>query len=105
MHLLRHLLSRPFRRGVGLHLLEGDALTVIRADLSPARGDFDFPVQHRAVEGRESARIGTVNDNAREACDSHARHGTPNPGRSPPGLSGAECGWCVAAQDLTVGSA
>ena len=36
MHLLRHLLSRPSWRDIPLHLLEGDALTVVRADLSPA---------------------------------------------------------------------
>jgi hypothetical protein len=35
VHLPRHLLSRPYRRSVGLHLLEGDARTELRADLSP----------------------------------------------------------------------
>jgi hypothetical protein len=87
MHLLGHLLGRPARRGVGLDLLEGDALTVIRADLSPVGGDVDFPIQHRAVERRESARIRTVDDDAWEACDSHAgtvRGGGPHgpPGRA-----------------------
>src|SRR5215475_7591056 len=54
---------------------EGDALAVVRADLSPVGGDVDLPIQHRAVEPRESARIGTVDDEAWEACDSHASHG------------------------------
>ena len=72
MHLLRHLLIRPLWRGITLHLLEGDALTVIRADVSPVRGNLDLPVQHRAVERRESAGIGTVDDDAGEACDSHS---------------------------------
>ena len=36
MHLLRHLLSRPSWRDIPHHLLEGDALTVVRAHLSPA---------------------------------------------------------------------
>src|SRR5262249_30737946 len=75
MHLLGHLLTRPPRRGIVLHLLEGDALAVVRADLSPVGGDVDLPIQHRAVEPRESARIGTVDDEAWEACDSHASHG------------------------------
>src|SRR5215831_17920921 len=65
----------PPRRGIVLHLLEGDALAVVRADLSPVGGDVDLPIQHRAVEPRESARIGTVDDEAWEACDSHASHG------------------------------
>ena len=37
MHLLRHLLSRPSRRGVGLHLLEGNALAVLRGTAAPRR--------------------------------------------------------------------
>src|SRR5215468_9597830 len=72
VHLLRHLLARPSWRGIALHLLEGDALTVVRPDVSPVGGNLDLPVQQRAVERRESARIGTVDDDAGEACDSHA---------------------------------
>jgi len=72
VHLLRHLLSRPPGWGIPLHLLEGEALTVVRADVGPVGADLDLPVQHRAVERRESARIGTVDDDAWEACDSHA---------------------------------
>ena len=72
MHLLRRLLTRPSWRGIALHLLEGDALTVVRADVSPVGGDLDLPVQHRAVKRRESAGIGTVDDDAGEACDSHS---------------------------------
>src|SRR5215831_2418841 len=71
MHLLGYLLSRPSRRGIALHLLEGDALTVLRADLSPVGGDLGLPVEHRAVEGREGARIGAVDDDAGEACYGH----------------------------------
>src|SRR5580704_14045145 len=56
MHLLGYLLSRPPGRGIGLHLLEGDALAVLRADMRPAGGDFGLPVQHGAVEGRERGR-------------------------------------------------
>src|SRR5690242_7391800 len=64
MHLLGHLLTRPSWRDIALHLLEGDALTVVGADVSPVGGDFGLPVQHRAVERRESAGIGTVDDDA-----------------------------------------
>src|SRR6266498_2921675 len=101
MHLLGHFLGRPSRRDVGLHLLEGDALTVVRADLSPVGGDVGLPIQHRAVERRESARIGTVEDDAGETCDSHARQRRRNYGRStsgwrlPPGRRGLP-GWGVA---------
>src|SRR5215510_10639360 len=95
MHLLGHLLTRPPRRGIVLHLLEGDALAVVRADLSPVGGDVDLPIQHRAVEPRESARIGTVDDEAWEACDSHASHGMrryrqPAPGRRPRPAAGTD---------------
>ena len=72
VHLLRHLLARPARRAVVLDRLEADALAVVGADLSPVGGDLDLPVQHRAVERRESAGVGTVDDDAGEACDSHA---------------------------------
>jgi mycofactocin system transcriptional regulator len=75
VHLLGHFLSRPSGRGVGLHLQEGNALTVLRADVSVVWGDLDLPVQHGAVEGRERGRVGTVDNDAREACDSHAGHG------------------------------
>jgi hypothetical protein len=33
VHLLRHLLPGPPRRGVGTYRLEGDALAVVRADI------------------------------------------------------------------------
>ena len=42
MHLLGHLLGRPSRWGVGLHLLERDALTVLRADFSPVEETSTF---------------------------------------------------------------
>jgi hypothetical protein len=57
VHLLGHLLSWPPGRGIGLHLLEGNALAVLGADLGPAVGDFDLPVQQCAVEGRQG-RLG-----------------------------------------------
>src|SRR4029077_1459460 len=88
MHLLGHLLARPSRRGIVLHLLEGDALAVLRADLGPAGRDVGLPVQHRAVERRESSRVGTVDDDAREARDGHARHGN-RPAHSKPDVSPA----------------
>src|SRR4051794_4598420 len=71
VHLLRHLLPRPLGRGVALDLLEADALPVVGADLGPAGSELLLPVQHRAVEGRERVGVGTVEDDAREACDSH----------------------------------
>jgi hypothetical protein len=42
MHLLRYLLSRPGRRDIAFHLLEGDALTVFRAGISPAGESSTF---------------------------------------------------------------
>jgi hypothetical protein len=86
VHLLGHFLSRPSWRGVGLHLQEGDALTVLRADVSVVGGDLDFPIQHGAVEGGERGRVGTVDNDAREACDSHARHGIRSRRQSRSGL-------------------
>jgi len=86
MHLLGHLLSRPCGRVIGLYLLEGDALTVLRADVNVVGEGFNLPIQHGAVESRESGRIGTVDDDAREACDSHTRHATRDCGRSASGL-------------------
>src|SRR5262245_52303268 len=72
MHLLGDLLSRPSRRRMAFHLLEGDALTTLRPGLSPVVGDVDLPIQHRAVEVRERAWISAVDDEAWESCDSHA---------------------------------
>ena len=36
VHLLWYLLTRPARRGIGLNLLEGDALTVLRITGEPS---------------------------------------------------------------------
>src|SRR6476661_9812727 len=77
VHLLRHLLGRPAWRGVGLDLLEADALAVVGTDLRPAGGDVHLPVEHRAVEGREGSGVGAVEDDAGEACDGHG--GTVRP--------------------------
>ncbi len=71
MHLLRNVLARPGGQSVGLHLLEGDALAVVRADLCPVGRDRDLPVQQRAVKRRKGALVGTVDDEAWETCDSH----------------------------------
>src|SRR5947209_5742291 len=103
MHLLGYVLSRPLGRGIGLHLLEADAVAVVGADLGPAGFHLGLPVQHRAVEGSENARVRTVEDDAREACDSHARHRTPEPGRSTSAVTLASrplrittSSWCQA---------
>jgi len=63
----------------------GDTVTIAGTGFGEGADVFSggtgLPVQHRAVERRESGRIGTVDDDAREACDSHARHGTRHSGR------------------------
>ena len=71
MHLLRNLLARPAGRCVSLHLLEGDALAVLRADLRPVGRHSDLPIQQPAVERREGARVGTIDDEAWKARYSH----------------------------------
>src|SRR5690348_9444267 len=80
--MLGHFLARPRGRGVALYLLEGDALPVVRADVDPVGLDLGFPVQQGGPEGGESVRVRAVDDDAREACDSHARQRTRHPGRS-----------------------
>src|SRR4030095_9400157 len=61
----------------------------------PVRRDVDLPIQHRAVELRESAWIGTVDDDAREACDSHAGHSTRDSGRCTSGYP-----WRFAGDEI-----
>src|SRR5262249_44138602 len=75
MHLLGHLLTRPPGRDEALHMRKGDPPAGVRAALSPVGGAVDLPIQHRTGEPRESPRIGTVDDEAWEACNSHASHG------------------------------
>jgi hypothetical protein len=42
VHLLGHVLTRPDRRGVRLHLLEPDGLAVVRADLGQSAETSTF---------------------------------------------------------------
>ncbi len=72
VHLLGPLLSRPRRRRVTGHLMEGDALAILSADRSRVRGVVDLPIQHRAVEPGERTRIGTVDSEEGHASDGHA---------------------------------
>src|SRR5581483_3883543 len=89
MHLLGYVLPRPLGRGVVVHLLERDALAVVRADVDPVRLDLGFPVQHGGVEGGQGGRVRAVEDDARKACDSHAPQRTRYPGRSASGIQAA----------------
>src|SRR4029079_10278707 len=86
VHLLRHLLARPLRRLVVLDRLERDALTVVGADFVPPLVAVDLPVEHCDVEVGEGACVRTVDDDARETCDSHAANSMASSGRSTSGL-------------------
>ena len=73
VHLLRHLLAGPHRGAVVVDLLERQALAVVGADVDPVVLGLDLPVEQRAVERRQRVGVGTVEHDAREACDSHAQ--------------------------------
>ena len=71
VHLLRLRLRGPARRLVVNNLLEADHLTVVGPHLCPVGLDSDRPVEDRAVERGEPARVGAVDDNARECSYSY----------------------------------
>src|SRR3954454_9492328 len=72
VHLLRDVLPRPLGSGVGVDLLEADAVAVVGADLGPVVVHLDRPVQQGAVEGGQGGGVGAVEDEGGVASDSHA---------------------------------
>ncbi len=64
----------------------GSAAESLHADVRPALGGLDLPIQHGAVERRERVRIRTIDHEAWEACDSHGGHRTRDYGRATSGF-------------------
>ena len=87
VHLLGHVLARPLRRRVVVDLLEAQAVAVVGSGVGPVVGDLDLPVEQGAVELGKGLGVGAVEDDRREACDSHGRHASEDSGRSVTGSS------------------
>ncbi len=83
MHLLRSVLARPLWRREPRDPLEPQRIAVLGPN---EPGDLvvlvKLPVEQRAVERRQDLRVGAVEDNDRETCDSHGQN-TKSAARQP----------------------
>lgn len=88
VHLLWDVLARPLRWREVVDLLEAERVPVLGAGGPPAVvALLNLPVEQGAVELGQSLRVGAVEDDDREACDSHDRHYRSVSGRIASGLS------------------
>ena len=74
MHLLRDVLSRPLRRSEADDLLKPQRVAVLGTDEPGVLVVLlERPVEQGAVERGHDLRVGAVEDDDRETCDSHVR--------------------------------
>ena len=84
MHLLRDVLARPLRRGEADDLLKPQRVAVLGTDEPGVLVVLlERPVEQGAVERGHDLRVGAVEDDDRETCDSHVRNCRSAPRQRP----------------------